>query len=84
MNARYYNGDDDRDVWGESGPDDCGCWSCGVDADTPCLTGCECAHCKRMAARSAETPVVLSPVDVYAYAIRAGLDALAEIQRGRS
>jgi hypothetical protein len=47
MDARYYNGDDDRDIWGGPGPDDCGCWDCGVDADTPCLTGCACAHCQR-------------------------------------
>jgi hypothetical protein len=28
--------------------------------------------------------VTVAPVDVYAYAIKAGLDALAEIQQGRS
>lgn len=45
MNAKYYNAEDDRDSL--TAPDDCGCWSCGVDADTPCETGCACAHCQR-------------------------------------
>jgi hypothetical protein len=108
MNAKYYNGDDDRD--GLTAPDDCGCWSCGVDADTPCGAGCECAYCQRTRAVVREeaqwTPcyrtvacvhrhghggeclprveVTVRPAEVYAFAVRAGLDMVAELQRGRS
>lgn len=63
MNAKYYMGDDDRDSL--TAPDDCGCWSCGVDADTPCETDCECAHCQR-ARRTLPTLMTISEVGQYA------------------
>lgn len=46
MDSKHWTGDDNRDELAPDYEADC-CPVCGVDADEPCESGCDCDHCKK-------------------------------------
>lgn len=52
MDAKYYNGPDERDDFApDYWPDDCP--RCGAAYDEPCDPACDCAYCVGRRARTA-------------------------------